>query len=225
MSGTARYDEIADFYDGKVGNDVSDPVAAALFDLLGDARGQRVLDLACGQGRVSRELARRGASVVAADISERLLDKGRALEDAEPLGVLYVLADATSPQEFAAEDFDGVVCHFGLTDIDDLGGAFATVARVLRPRAWFTFSILHPCFPGWGPDAPSSWPPQHGYAAEGWWLADNPGFRGKVGASHRTLSTYLNELIANGLALERVAEPPHADWPVPTYFVARCRKD
>jgi len=225
MSGTARYDAIADFYDGKVADDVSDPAATALFDLAGDVRKQRVLDLACGQGRVSRELARRGAFVVAADISERLLDKARAVEDAEPLGITYVQADATSPQEFAAEDFDSVVCHFGLSDIDDLGAVLATVARVLRPGGWFTFSILHPCFPGWGPDAPSSWPPERGYYVEGWWLADNPGFRGKVGASHRTLSTYLNELIANGLAIERLAEPEHGDWPVPTYLVARCRRD
>ena len=224
MSGVARYDEIADFYDGKVADDVSDPVAAALFDLIGDVGGQRVLDLACGQGRISRELARRGASVVAADISARLLDKARAIEDAEPLGIEYFVADATSPEDFTAERFDGVVCHFGLSDIDDLSAALATVARVLRPGAWFTFSILHPCFPGWGPDAPSSWPPEREYEAEGWWLADNPGFRGKVGANHRKLSTYMNELITSGFVIEQFAEPAHGDWPVPTYLVARCRK-
>jgi len=43
--------------------------------------------------------------------------------------------------------------------------------------------------PGWNRDAPSSWPPGLGYFREGWWLASNPGFWGKVGSSHRMLST------------------------------------
>ena len=54
-------------------------------------------------------------------------------------------ADATSSDAHAGESFDGVVCHFGLSDVDDLGGAAATVARLLEPGGWFVFSILHPC--------------------------------------------------------------------------------
>jgi SAM-dependent methyltransferase len=231
--GAARYDEIADFYDTAVGDDVSDSVAAKVFNLAGEVRGARVLDLACGQGRVSRELARRGASVVAADISDQLLEKARAVEEAEPLGIQYLRADATSPQALTGEEVDGVLCHFGLSDIDDLGAALATVTRVLRPGGWFVFSILHPCFSGWGDDAPSSWSPGSGYYNEGFWLANNTGFRGKIGANHRMLSTYLNQLTAHGLALEKTAEPePAGEWvdrnpggdPVPVYLVIRCRK-
>lgn len=229
----ARYDEIADFYDGKVGDDVTDSVATDLFELAGDVRGLRVLDLACGQGRISRELARRGASVVGVDISTRLLDKARAAETMKPLGIAYVRADVAAPDALAGEAFDGVACHFGVSDIDDLDGALATVSRVLAPGGWFVFSIVHPCFPGVGDEAPSSWPPGRGYYAEGWWLSDNPGFRGKVGANHRTLATYMNGLVEQGLALEQVAEPkPDEDWvrskpshdPVPVYLVVRCRK-
>lgn len=226
-----RYDEIADFYDEMVGDDVSDSVAAAVLELVGDPAGSRVLDLACGQGRLSRELARKGASVVGADLSQKLLDKARAAEAEEPLGVTYAHVDVTSPDALSGERFEGVVCHFGLSDIDDLEGTLTTVARVLEEQGWFVLSIVHPCFPGSGPDAPSSWPPGRGYHAEGWWLADNPGFRGKVGANHRTLSTYLNALLEHGLAVERVVEPePEASWfeakgggePVPLYLVVRC---
>jgi SAM-dependent methyltransferase len=129
--------------------------------------------------------------------------------------------------------FDGVVCNYGLSDIDDLDAALATVARLLKPAGWFVFSILHPCFPGWGEDAPSSWPGRDGYFREGWWQAQNTGFRGKVGANHRTLSTYLNALTRHGFQLDVVAEPqPGADWaarnpgagPVPVHLVARCRE-
>jgi len=204
----ARYDLIADFYLGVVGAEVgSEPTAVTLLDLLGGVRGMRILDLACGHGRIAREIARCGARVVGADISDVLLEMARAAEIEEPLGIRYLKLDVTSGQALAGETFDGVACNHGLADIDDLDGAVTTVARVLRPGGRFVFSILHPCFPGWDEDAPSSWPHRGGYHAEGWWLATNPGIRGKVGANHRTLSTYLNSLVGHNLAIEQVAEP------------------
>jgi len=141
----------------------------------------RLLDVACGQGRVARDLARRGARITGVDISAALLAKARAQERAEPLGIGYLHADATDPRVLAGQVFDGAVCNHGLSDIDDLDGVLATIARVVRAGGLFVFSLLHPCFPGWDRDAPSSWPPDRGYYWEGWWLAGNPGFRGKVG--------------------------------------------
>ncbi|HXM59023.1 MAG TPA: class I SAM-dependent methyltransferase [Candidatus Dormibacteraeota bacterium] len=234
---TARYDLIRDFYLDQVGLEAGDPVAATLLDLLGEVRGERVLDLACGHGRIARALARRGASVVGVDLSEVLLDRARAGEAEEPLGVAYLQGDVTSPVALAGERFDAVACNHGLADIDDLGGAVATAARVLPPGGRFAFSILHPCFPGWDETAPSSWPQAGGYFAEGWWLARNPGIRGKVGSNHRTLSTYVNTLVRHHLAIEEVAEPepwstirdrqlaaqPGAG-PPPMFLVVRCRR-
>jgi len=234
----ARYDLIRDFYLDVVGMEVGrEPTAAALLDLLGDVRGMRVLDVACGHGRIARELARRGARVAGVDISEVLLDRARATEIGDPLGITYLNVDATSGRALAGETFDGIACNHGLADIDDLDGAVATVARVLRPGGRFVFSILHPCFPGWDEDAPSSWPPGDGYYAEGWWLARNPGIRGKVGSNHRTLSTYLNTLVRHHLTIDEVAEPaptprmrarqlaaqPDAG-PPPMFLVVRCRR-
>jgi ubiquinone/menaquinone biosynthesis C-methylase UbiE len=228
----SRYDEIADFYNGAVGDDLEDPVAAALLELLSDPEGLRVLDLACGQGRLTRELARRRASVVGLDISTALLARARAAEGETPLGVTYIEGDATSLTVLEGERFEAVTCHFGLSDIDDLRAVTANIGRLLEPDGLFVFSILHPCFPGWGDDAPSSWPPGEGYFSERWWRAENSGFRGKVGANHRMLSTYLNTLVQQGLAIERITEPrPAGDWVstnpsedlVPVFLVARCR--
>jgi SAM-dependent methyltransferase len=232
MPPRARYDPIAEMYVETVGDDVSDPATASLLDLLGDVATRRVLDMACGHGRIARELARRGADVVGVDISAVLLAKAKALEAQSPLGVSYLWADVSSPQCLEGEIFDIVVCNFGLSDIDDLPGTLATVARILRPHGIFAFSILHPCFPGSGENAPSSWPPSKGYFDEGWWLAQNPGFRGKVGSNFRMLSTYLNALIGHGLQLDEAAEPrPSAGEAsdalraqVPWYLVLRTRK-
>jgi SAM-dependent methyltransferase len=232
MDPLARYDRISEMYHAVVGEDVTDPATAALLELVPETHGVRVLDLACGQGRISRELARRGAGVVGMDVSDRLLEVARQIERAEPMGIAYVPGDAARADALPGERFDGVVCNFGLSDIDDLDGALATVRRVLPDGGWFVFSLLHPCFPGWDDDAPSSWPPDRGYFAEGWWLASNSGFRGQVGANHRMLATYLNALARHGLWLEVVAEPePGEEWaarapdrvPVPVYLAARCR--
>jgi len=228
----ARYDQIADFYEQRSGKTVSDPATAAVLDLAGDVGGLRLLEVACGQGRVARELARRGATLTALDISPALLAKARIYETAEPLGICYLRADVTTSGVLTGQVFDGVVCNYGLSDIDDLDGLLANVARFLNPDGWFVFSLLHPCFPGWDSDAPSSWPPDQGYYQEGWWLASNTGYRCRVGSSHRMISTYLNSLVRHGLVLDRVAEPPPSPEmeqrrppgaaPVPFYFAARC---
>lgn len=233
MEALARYDQIADFYDATTGDVVTDGATAGLLDLLGDISGKRFLDLGCGSGRIARALARRGAGVTGIDISTALLAKARAAEYANPLFISYLQGNVTSPSALDGEFFDGITCNHALADIDDLDGALATVERLLQVDGLFAFSILHPCFPGWDQDAPSSWPPGKGYYQEGWWLADNPGFRGKVGANHRMLSTYLNALTHHHLGIESVVEaPPPAEWttrapakdPVPVFLAIRCRK-
>jgi SAM-dependent methyltransferase len=236
MQQGARYDAIADFYEQFAPDVYDDPPMAALLRLFGNVSGLHLLDLACGHGRLARELARRGGHVVGVDLSEALLAKARAREETHPLQITYVHADVTTPQTLEGEIFDAVGCSFGLSDIDDLDGAIATVARLVRHGGFFAFSIVHPCFPGWeAKQANPSWQPGHGYYEEGWWRADGPahGLRPKVGANHRMLSTYLNTLVRHGLLIEEVAEPmPEADWiaegpdigPVPVYLVARCRK-
>ncbi len=232
----ARYDEAADFYVAEVGDVLGDEGTAGLLELTGDVRGRRVLDLACGPGRITRELARRGAEVIGVDLSAALIERARDREAAEPLGLTYRVADAAAlPVRDLGGGFDLVVCNFGLSDIDDLPGALDGVVRALRPGGAFVFSILHPCFPGWGPQRSSSWPPGRGYFHEGWWRADGgeSRLRRAVGANHRTLSTYLNGLTSRGLAPERTLEPPPprawltaepAADPLPTFLVMRSRK-
>ena len=198
-----------DFYLAEMGEAVTDPGTAALLELVGPVHGRRVLDLACGHGRVTRELIRRGATVTGLDISDALLTRGRTAEQVAPLGARYIHGDAAGSVDLPAGSFDSVVCNYGLSDIDDLAGALANVHTLLRPGRAFVFSLLHPCFPGWGNDVASSWSPGHGYFAEGWWRSDAraSNLRRRVGANHRTIATYLNELAAHDLAVQRVLEP------------------
>jgi ubiquinone/menaquinone biosynthesis C-methylase UbiE len=134
----ARFDDVADFYSSGWLDVYDDAVSRALFDLLEPVNNLRVLDLACGHGRISREIARRGARVVGVDLSEKLIDKARAIDANEPLGISYINA-AASGAILQDQVFDAVVSSFGLSDIDNLDGALATVARVLAPAGRFVF--------------------------------------------------------------------------------------
>jgi SAM-dependent methyltransferase len=73
----ARYDEFAEWYERWIGG--GPPLIAAQPGLLPAVAGQRVLDIGCGQGRMSRYLAGLGAAVTGVDISAAMLGKARAL--------------------------------------------------------------------------------------------------------------------------------------------------
>jgi 2-polyprenyl-3-methyl-5-hydroxy-6-metoxy-1,4-benzoquinol methylase len=215
----ARYDEFAEWYEQWISD--APPLIAAQAGLLPAVTGDRVLDIACGQGRMSRHLAMLGADVAGIDISAAMLGKARA---AGPENITYIHADVTRHRAWwDGRPFDGCTCELALMDVDDLEGTLSTVTAVLRPGGWFVASIVHPCFPG-SAGGRSSWPPEQGYESEGWWTSPDHspgGVRIRVGATHRKLSTYLNALLDAGLEAEHFVEPPA---PVPTYLLFRCRR-
>jgi 2-polyprenyl-3-methyl-5-hydroxy-6-metoxy-1,4-benzoquinol methylase len=207
----ARYDKVADWYTGWVG-DGNGLIAEGVGGLRPPSiQGARVLDVACGHGRVSRALARLGADVLGVDISAELVARARSSETAHSRGITYCVADVANPDQWwDGASFDGAVCEMAMMDIDDLHGTVNAIATTVRPGGWFVTSMVHPCFPG-NEAGLSSWPPEESYFSEGWWTSTdhNPdGARIRVGSSHRTLSTYLNSLIEAGFAVERVVEPP-----------------
>jgi SAM-dependent methyltransferase len=215
----ARYDLYAEWYARWVGDGAA--LIASHSEMLPPLEGTRVLDVACGQGRMCRYLASQGAAVVGIDLSVAMLNRARTLGTK---GIAYVHADAAQPPAWwDGRAFHGCTCELALMDIDNLAGALATVAMVLEPGGWFVASIVHPCFPG-NDLGLSSYPPDRGYGHEGWWTsaAHNPdGARIRVGATHRTVSTYLNSLADAGLHFERLLEPPA---PIPTFLLWRYRR-
>jgi SAM-dependent methyltransferase len=216
----ARYDRATDWYVGFA----REWAAEASPFLPSDLSGQRVLEMACGLGELSRVLAGDGASVMGVDISAKMLGHAMTREAAQPLGIRYLVGDVTTTDWWDGDLFDGTVCNMAMMDIDDLDAAMATASRVLKPGGWFSFSLLHPCFPGLRDGASeqlSSWPPDRGYSAEGWWTTCGDGVRGRVGANHRMLSTYLNATLCAGFAFEEFSEPTAQ---VPRFLVVRCRR-
>jgi ubiquinone/menaquinone biosynthesis C-methylase UbiE len=118
----------------------------AFFNLVGSVRGKQVLDLACGEGSNTRILAKKGARVVGVDFSKRMIELARQTERKEKLGVKYYVSDAAHLKGFRGDYFDIVTCFMALMDVEDYEGAIREVARVMKKRGRFIFSITHPCF-------------------------------------------------------------------------------
>jgi ubiquinone/menaquinone biosynthesis C-methylase UbiE len=110
----------------------------AFFELVPEP-GERTIDLGCGEGRVTRDLAGRGHRTVGIDASPALVEAAR---EAHPDGE-YVVSDAAS-LPFEDASFDLAVAYNSLMDIDDMAGAVREAWRVLRPGSRFCICVTHP---------------------------------------------------------------------------------
>jgi 2-polyprenyl-3-methyl-5-hydroxy-6-metoxy-1,4-benzoquinol methylase len=126
-------------------------VGPATERLLEVRRGERVLDVACGNGVFSRRLAKLGASVVATDFSERFIELARARTERAGYGaaVEYLVADATDEERMLALGegrFDATVCNMALMDMPTIDPLMRVLRRLLKPEGRFVFSVQHPAF-------------------------------------------------------------------------------
>jgi SAM-dependent methyltransferase len=130
----------------------------SFFDTILPRPARRTLEIGCGEGRVARDLARRGHTVVALDTSPTLVRSAKA---ADPAG-RYLLADAAW-LPFPDASFDLVVAYNSLMDVSDMPAVVGEAARVLRPGRHLCVSVTHPLsdagsFAGEQPDAPFTIP-------------------------------------------------------------------
>jgi SAM-dependent methyltransferase len=114
----------------------------AMFELIGDVAGLRVLDAACGPGIYAEELVRRGAHVVGCDGSGQMVELARARLGREvdlrvhELGLPFTwLADGS---------IDLVVCALALHYVNDRRAFLRECVRVLRPDGVMAISTHHP---------------------------------------------------------------------------------
>jgi ubiquinone/menaquinone biosynthesis C-methylase UbiE len=84
----STYDDIAECYDTWVGTHsmCEDPFFPAVEAFIGEVAGQRICNLACGQGRMARHLADLGVRVVGIDLSVKLLAIARRMRRPSHVG-------------------------------------------------------------------------------------------------------------------------------------------
>ena len=107
------------------------PVGEALCEAVDVHAGERVLDVAAGNGNATLAAARRFAQVVSTDYVSALLDKGRGRAFAEGLAVQFETADAEA-LPFADGTFDAALSTFGVMFTPDHVRAAREMLRVVR---------------------------------------------------------------------------------------------
>jgi trans-aconitate methyltransferase len=159
----------------------------AVLDLLNPQAGERILDLGCGSGQLTNEIARSGASVVGLDSSPEMLDQARKNFP----HIEFVLADAAKFEVDRPADavFSNAVLHW----VKDAAGAARSIARALKPGGRFVAefggsgniaSILRALRQVLGPfETPWFYPSigeyatlleRHGFETRQAWLIDRP---------------------------------------------------
>ena len=203
----------------------------AFFALLPEPAG-RALDVGCGEGRVTRDLAGRGHRMTALDASPSLV---AAAAERDPDSE-YLVGDAAA-LPFEEETFSLVVSYNMLMDVGDMPRVVAEAARVLAPGGRLCVCVTHPfadagAWDGEDPDAR--------FVVSGTYLGGGA-FRAAVtrdgldmtfdGQAY-PLERYARALEAAGLLIEAAREPAGgSDRPedqrwrrVPMFLMLRCLK-
>ena len=182
------------------------------FRRLGHVTGKAILDLGCGEGGYSRELARRGAAVTGVDCAEHAIRYCVSKAGEENLTIAYHARNSRDLYGIADEAFDIVLASMMLMDCEDLEGTIKEIVRVLKPAGKLFASVCHPCFhlsggigrQGTGIDKKVV-ASDYYHPAE--WEAPLPGGNVSVVWRHRTLEDYAKAFIIGGLTITGLHEP------------------
>jgi SAM-dependent methyltransferase len=236
---------VAEWYDALVGDEGSEyhrfVVLPGVMRLLGlsapgkeppSTTGGRVLDVACGQGVLCRQLQRKGFEVVGVDAAEPLLEAARKRDASEDEASAAPDAPVAPPITYLKGDarelmtikglkpctFEMATLVLAAQDMDVIEPVMAGAAWALRPGGKFVMVLMHPCFRapqqsewGWDEKTQTQYRRVDRYLSpDKRMIVSHPGKKdGKhTWTYHRPLSAYLNALGAAGLRVEAMEEWP-----------------
>lgn len=180
--------------------------------LLGPPQGLRaktILEMGCGSAPVSRWLRTAGAHSVGFDLSMGMLKHAREINERTAITVPLVQADACR-FPFRSASFDMVISAFGaVAFIAEPDQVMMEAARVLRPGGQLVFSTNHPM--RWVfPDSPQArdLTVQTSYFDTNDYVEVDDHDRPTYVETHRTMGQRIRDLVAAGLIIDDVIEPP-----------------
>jgi 23S rRNA pseudouridine1911/1915/1917 synthase len=213
------WDRVAQWYDDLISekrNDhYEDVILPGTLRLIGPEEGMRVLDLACGQGVLTRRLATLGVQVTGVDAAPQLIGAARARAvEKGAVPPTYLVADARELPSLHLSGFDAAACVMALGNIEPLAPVFRGVAEALREHGSFTFIVAHPAFRapgqtawGWDEGAKKQYRRVEGYLSAGQHAIQmHPGKDASVvtWTFHRPLQAYAKALADAGFVIEMI---------------------
>lgn len=178
--------------------------------MLPDFTRKSVLDLGCGFGWHCRYAIENGAlSVTGIDISEKMLDKAKEINNLP--GIEYIRMPVEDI-DFPEDNFDIVLSSLTFHYIQSFHQICKKISHCLKPGGNFVFSVEHPVFTAYGSQdwyydvdgKPLHWPVDR-YFTEG--KRESVFLGEKVVKYHKTLTTYLNDILKNGFDIKEIREP------------------
>jgi 2-polyprenyl-3-methyl-5-hydroxy-6-metoxy-1,4-benzoquinol methylase len=134
------YDILATFYDSFIDPDVYDEYIRLINQY---TTVSTVLDIGCGTGTLSIEMAKAGYEVVATDLSEEMLQIVDYRAKEENVELEIAMYDLLDPIDFL---FDNIIASMDvinhLTDLEDVEFGFTNIYNTLKPNGIFMFDVL-----------------------------------------------------------------------------------
>lgn len=215
------WEDVAGWYDELVGERGSEyhqqVVIPRTLKLLEVRAGERVLDVACGQGVLCRALAGAGARVIGIDVAPALIAAAERRNQSDRLAIEYRVGDARRLGEVVAgEPFDAAVCVLAIQNIAPLSPVWEGCRRALKSSGKLVVVMMHPCFRvprqshwGWDESGSLQYRRIDRYLSSS--RADIQVHPGADPAQttpsfHRPLQAYVNTLGSAGLWVDRLEE-------------------
>ena len=147
---TTSWGSVAEWYDSHLLN-LSDTyhekvIMPRLFRMMGDVVNKNVLDLACGQGHLSRVLTKGGARVTGIDISAELISFAEIKNEEEKVNVKYFATPSDDLSMIPNISQDDIICVLAIQNIEKVSETIKECSRVLRKNGRLFIVINHPSF-------------------------------------------------------------------------------
>ncbi|WKY44654.1 class I SAM-dependent methyltransferase [Eubacteriaceae bacterium ES2] len=177
----------------------------ALFSLVPDLKGKKVLDLGCGVGEASIECVRLGArQVIGTDISKKMLAVAREKNASEKIDYRNICMEDVA---LLSGGFDLVISSMAIHFVEDFDLLLEDLYHLLKPGGVLLFSQDHPlknCSLNTN-QASLSQNNNIAYRQEGKIISD--WIVAGVIKYHRTFATLINSLVSKGLMIDGLLEP------------------
>lgn len=220
MAANTSFDNFADNYDKANGNTGDythqNTVDPALFECVGNIKGLKIYEIACGNGYNAKRMAKEGAyDVWASDISPRLIKLASTQYGNQSTKIKFLVRDAVDINDLPENYFDLVVISMAIHYIENLDKFFSNVNKLLKKGGRIVFVTNHPlanlgrldiCAPGYDLEKALERAKRYigSYSEQtvNYWTGQKD-----LTIYRAPISLMINTLVKNGFLVDRMIEP------------------